>query len=220
MERRAAVLLAGAVLMAPGVAAAQIVEADLPSERWSAGVDAGWADAYDDSGLWSAGYAVGVSGYYSISTTLLCGARFGVSHWDYYSGTVERDLVPPGGELVGAQSGGQTEVLEFGALLRAERPALLPGAFGVFAHASAQVGYVKHFALTEVLYTDVVLGEEIAKYEVNEAGWRLCTMVAVGVGRPLTELSIIEVFPWYRFIFEGGEVVAVPGVSLGWRVRV
>ncbi len=219
MTRITAALIGGALLIAPCVVRAQVA-ADLPSEHWWVGVDGGWAEKFDDSGLWSTGYAVGVSGYYAMSTTLYAGGRFGVSHWDYYPGTVERNLVPPGAMLTEARSTGQTEMVEFGVFVKAERPALLPFEFGVSALMSVQMNHVKHFAHSEVVYTVPPGNEALAVFEINESFWRPAVMAAVGIGRPLTEQSIIEVLPWYRIVFEGSDVAGIPGVSLEWRVRV
>ena len=149
MGRIAAGML-GILLVAPGAAAQ--TASQMPSEHWWAGVDAGWADRYDDSGMWEPGYAVGVSGYYAPATTFLVGGRFGIAHWDFFPDDVVRSLVPPGMSITFWQATGQTEIVEFGGFARVERPALLPLGFGVFAQATAQVGYVKNFARTEVVY--------------------------------------------------------------------
>ena len=219
MTRITAALVGGALLTAPGAVQAQVA-ADLPSEHWWAGVDVGWAQAFDDSDLWSDGYAVGVSGYYAMSATLYVGGRFGISHWDYHPGTAERNLVPPGMTLIEARSTGQTEMLEFGVFVKAERSALLPFEFGVSGLMSVQMDRVKHFAHSEVVFAASPVAEAMAMFEINESMWRPAVMGAVGIGRPLTEQSIIEVLPWYRIVFEGSDVAGIPGVSLEWRVRV
>ena len=209
----------GAVLLVAPRASAQTAS-ELPSEHWSAGVDAGWADPYDDSGWWGHGYAVGASGYYSLATTLLAGGRFGIAHWDFVPDEVIDDLVPPGGIFEKSKSTGQTEILEFGGFARLERPVLLPFEFGVFAQISAQADYVKNFARTEVVYSTNVTSNILAVYELNESNWRLGLTAGVGLGRPLTDQSMIEVFPWYRVVVQGGDDIGVLGISFGWRLRV
>lgn len=212
--------MGGVVLALASGARAQDLGLDRPSPHWSAGVDAGWAQKYDDSGMWTSGYAVGVSGYYSLRTTLLLGGRFGVAHWDYDPYRVEREIIPEGEVLVSARSTGQTEIVEFGGFLRTERPNTLPLEFGIFAQFNAQLDFVKHFARTESIYATSPVDTDVIVYELNEADWRLGLTVGAGLGRPFTDQSVIEVFPWYRFVFEGGDVAGVPGISFGWRMRV
>lgn len=216
---RIAACMIGALLVAPGAMAQTASE--LPSVHWSAGVDAGLAESYDESGMWEDGYAAGVSGYYSLETTLLLGGRFGVAHWDYFPDDVVAGLVPPGRTAVRWQSVGWTEVIGIGTFVRTERPAMLPLGFGVFAQGSVQADYVKNYARSEVVYIgNIDVTEKLVIWELNESDWRLGLTVAAGFGRPLTEQSIIEVFPWYRTIFAGDDVIGFLGVSLGWRVRV
>ena len=211
-------MLGAVLVVAPGGTAQTASE--MPSEHWSAGVDAGWADPYDDSGWWAQGYAVGVSGFYSLATTALVGGRFGVAHWDFIPDGVIDELIPPGGIFELSKTTGQTEILEFGGFARLERPALLPFKFGVFVQLSAQADYVKNFARVEVVYSTNVTSNILTIYDLNESNWRLGLTAGAGIGRPLTDQSMIEVFPWYRAVVQGGDDIGVWGISFGWRLRV
>jgi hypothetical protein len=190
-----------------------------PTVHWSAGVDIGLPTDFDDSGLWSNGYAAGVSGYWSVNGAVSVGMRFGIEHWSYNQGSVLSELVPPNATIVVEKSTGSVQVLEFSPFVRYWREGIVGSKAGGFVQASAELAFVKPYALTQVSYDLGARGGQ-AMFEINESSWRPAVWTAAGLTFEVSDQSWIELFPSYRAIFENGGTTSLWALSLGFKMRV